>query len=172
MENLPKIALSIRQPWASAIIHGGKDFENRSTFSLRHMIFDKLDGSWLAIHAAIGMTQDEYLDGAEFCKLNGYQVPRPDQLIFGAIIGKARVLKSGSFKVACSPWMNGATGILLADPTPLAEPIYATGRLGLFEWKADSEKRSVKPWMEKYGRESLPKPYTKSEFSDLFEGGA
>lgn len=30
MLDLPELALSVRQPWAWAIIHAGKDIENRS----------------------------------------------------------------------------------------------------------------------------------------------
>lgn len=49
MENLPDLALSVRQPWAWAIIHAGKDVENRGVMSIRHM---RLDGvRTLAIHA-------------------------------------------------------------------------------------------------------------------------
>jgi hypothetical protein len=42
--------LTVRQPWASAIVHGGKDVENRST---------NIAGGYrgpVAIHAAIGKT--------------------------------------------------------------------------------------------------------------------
>ncbi|WP_409188395.1 hypothetical protein [Bradyrhizobium sp. RDM4] len=34
---LPEFALSVRQPWAWAIIHGGKDVENRSAPAVRNM---------------------------------------------------------------------------------------------------------------------------------------
>jgi len=45
-------ALTIRQPWAWAIFHAGKDIENRDWPT-------RLRGR-IAIHAAKGMTRDEY----------------------------------------------------------------------------------------------------------------
>ena len=29
MIDIPRLAISVRQPWAWAIVHGGKDIENR-----------------------------------------------------------------------------------------------------------------------------------------------
>ena len=51
-EKLPALALSVRQPWAWAIIHAGKDIENRSWAT-------KFRGRVL-IHASKGMTQEEF----------------------------------------------------------------------------------------------------------------
>lgn len=48
----PAVALSIRQPWAWLIIHGGKDIENR-TWPTRFR-------GRVAVHAGKGMTRDEY----------------------------------------------------------------------------------------------------------------
>lgn len=45
-------ALSIRQPWAWLIVHGGKDIENRSWHT-------KFRGRFL-VHAAKGMTSNEF----------------------------------------------------------------------------------------------------------------
>ena len=51
-------ALSIRQPWAWLIIHGGKDIENRCWPT-------KFRGRML-IHAAKGMTRAEHEDAIDF----------------------------------------------------------------------------------------------------------
>ena len=48
------IALSVRQPWAWAIVYGGKDVENRSTFAVTKAGFDPRP---ICIHAAKGMTR-------------------------------------------------------------------------------------------------------------------
>jgi hypothetical protein len=48
-------ALSIRQPWAWLILHAGKDIENRDWPT-------RFRGRFL-IHAAKGMTRDEYENG-------------------------------------------------------------------------------------------------------------
>jgi len=61
--NLPMIALSVRQPWAWAIIHAGKDIENRSWQAVNHGLRQR---GRIAIHAAKGMTRDEYEDAANF----------------------------------------------------------------------------------------------------------
>lgn len=60
---LPAKALSVRQPWAWAILHAGKDVENRSAAALRHMRIEPLSG--IALHASKGMTRDEYEEAAE-----------------------------------------------------------------------------------------------------------
>ena len=49
MLDLPQLALSVRQPWAWAIIHGGKPLENRSQGAIDYM--RPLRGR-RAIHAA------------------------------------------------------------------------------------------------------------------------
>ena len=54
---MPTVALSIRQPWAWAIVQGYKDIENRSTFAVSKANFDVRP---VAIHAAKGMTIEEY----------------------------------------------------------------------------------------------------------------
>lgn len=50
-------AITVRQPWAWAIIHAGKDIENRSWKT-------KTRGR-VAIHAASGMTHAEYEEGCK-----------------------------------------------------------------------------------------------------------
>jgi len=56
LPNLP--VLSIRQPWAWAIVHAGKDIENRNWPT-------RFRGRFL-IHAAKGCTREEYLDACAF----------------------------------------------------------------------------------------------------------
>jgi len=50
-------AISVRQPWAWAIIFGGKDVENRNKAPIGTQ---QLIGRRIQIHAAKGMTQHEY----------------------------------------------------------------------------------------------------------------
>ena len=66
-------AITVHQPWAWAIIHAGKDIENRSWFC---------NGTGeLAIHA--GKTYDPYAEA--FMRSLGIEIP--DELPSGAIIG-------------------------------------------------------------------------------------
>lgn len=153
MAGLPRIALSVRQPWAWAIIHAGKHLENRSQGAMRHM--DK-SVTHIAIHASKGMTRDEYecmVDhpGLRLPTANGAICPRPEALVRGAIIGHVRVVDRIS--QSNSPWWCGPRAFVFADATP-CEPIAATGSLGFFKWSPLNGVASgidgielPKPWM-------------------------
>jgi hypothetical protein len=124
-------ALSVRQPWANAVIYLGKDVENRTQASLRHMNFAGVYR--IAIHAAKGMTRDEYDDAAGFMRqVIGVECPPAIELARGGIIGTARVV--WIVKESKSPWFFGPGAIVLADPRP-CEFIPARGQLGLFNWE-------------------------------------
>ena len=70
--DLPKLALSVRQPWAWAIIHADKDIENRSWQAVNHGLRQR---GRICIHAAKGMTRDEYEEAREFIDGLGYHTP-------------------------------------------------------------------------------------------------
>ena len=53
MTDLPPLALSVRQPWAWAILHGGKVIENRSLGAIRA---GNMVPGHICLHAAAGMT--------------------------------------------------------------------------------------------------------------------
>lgn len=114
-------ALSIRQPWAWLIIHGGKDVENRSWHT-------KFRGRFL-VHASGGMTKAEYAEAAEFAKSLGVTVPPADQLLRGGIVGAVELVDSQDN--SDSPWYMGQKALLLRDPWPVPF-IRTTGRLGFF----------------------------------------
>lgn len=56
-------ALSIRQPWAWLVVHGPKRIENRSWHLPPSMV-----GQRIYIHAAAGMTYDEYFDAVSMAR--------------------------------------------------------------------------------------------------------
>jgi hypothetical protein len=147
--NLPVFALSVRQPWAWAIIHAGKDMENRSW--KRWMKDWKFRGR-IAIHASSGMTQDEYTDAAAFmagCEPGlGVRCPPPGELIRGGIIGTVEIVDN--VWDSASPWFMGPGALVLAHAQPQL-PIAAKGQLGLFQWKPGGELRDPAKWM-------MPKP--------------
>jgi hypothetical protein len=143
-DNLPALALSVRQPWAWAIIHAGKDIENRS--------WQRVPKSWrekrgrVAIHAARGMTRREYEDARRFMVRLGVEVPLAHQLPRGGIIGSVEV--AGLVERSDSPWFTGPLGLVLRDPRP-CEFVPAMGRLGYFAWEraaADRVPRTAR-WM-------------------------
>jgi hypothetical protein len=144
VNGLPLLALSVRQPWAWAIIHAGKDIENRSAAAVRHMV--PLRGR-IAIHAAKGMTFYEYDDAHGYMKqMLGVQCPPPAELLRGGIIGSVDVIDVVS--KSDSPWFCGPRGLVLRNPTP-CEFIPAIGALGYFPWAPTSPEIVPQParWM-------------------------
>lgn len=145
MTVLPPVALSVRQPSAWAIIHGGKDVENRSLGSIRA---GRMKPGRIAIHAAIGMTRDEYDYLVWRWQRDGVAVPRPDALPRRAIIGSVEVVEIVTR--SDSPWFGGEAGLLLRDPVP-CDPVPAGGELGYFEWRAGGALADPLPWMTAWG---------------------
>ena len=122
-------ALSVRQPWAWAIIHGGKDIENRSWQAVNYGL--KVRGL-IAVHASKGMTQAEYYEAAEFMAGIGITCPPAAELQRGGIIGTVHV--DDVVTESNSPWFFGPRGLVLSRPKP-CEFVPSVGALGYFNWK-------------------------------------
>lgn len=140
---LPLFALAVRQPWAWAIIHAGKDIENRSWQAVNHGLNKK---GRVAIHASTGMTREEYEEAAEWMFCRRVYAPPPAELHRGGIIGSVEVI--GTVTKSSSPWFLGPRGLVLRDARP-CEFIPAIGQLGYFAW-APSPPEVVPPparWM-------------------------
>lgn len=117
-------ALSIRQPWAWLILHGGKDVENRDWAT-------KVRGRIL-IHASKGMTGDDYESACHTAMTANpqIQIPMFAALERGGIVGSVEVV---GCDIECdSPWFVGQYGFLLRDPR-LIRFIPYKGRLGFFD---------------------------------------
>jgi len=123
---LPRQAISIRQPWAWLIVNGWKNIENR-------MWRTSYRGPVL-IHAAKGMTQDEYnacrLFMAGFCDPDrDIKLPHPVEFERGGIVGVATILDCVDDHE--SEWFCGEWGFVMADARPL--PFFAfKGALSFF----------------------------------------
>ncbi|MCW5954401.1 MAG: hypothetical protein KIT69_19290 [Propionibacteriaceae bacterium] len=137
-------AISVRQPWAWAIIHAGKCVENRTR---------NIAGNYrgpVAIHAS------KTCDELDFCDVYDLIAPEDppemDAITFGAVIGVVNLAgvhylstwsESWSVEqqrdVTCSPWaIRGPIWHLeLTDPRPLPEPIPYRGQLGLWDLPDD-----------------------------------
>ncbi|GAA3730332.1 hypothetical protein GCM10022239_03660 [Leifsonia bigeumensis] len=152
--------LTVRQPWAWAIIHGGKNVENRP---------QNLAGDYrgpIAIHAGkewdlrggrSGLIWDALSDdfgwpvGAEAARHDprpGFDAIRPLGAIIGVVnlVGVHRTRENGECRPMglgwCSRWAEpNAWHLRLADPRPLVEPIPYKGALGLRELPADVVER-------------------------------
>lgn len=111
-------ALSIRQPWAWLIVHGGKNIENRTWRT-------KLRGPVL-IHAGKKVDLRAYAE----LKAQGVKLPDLEKLQTGGIIGKAVIVDcvDGSD----SPWFRGPHGLVLSNPRPV-KFVPCLGRLSFFE---------------------------------------
>jgi hypothetical protein len=123
-------AISVRQPWAWAIVHGGKTVENRGRREPWHTAI----GEVLGIHAALQADQDDVWT------VSGLLAPPLTIADFadvrGALIGTARltgVHHAAQCLLACSPWAQpDQWHLTLADRRPLPEPLALPGKLGLW----------------------------------------
>ena len=126
----PLPALSVRQPWAWAILHAGKPVENR-TWPTRFR-------GRLLIHA--GKTFDR--EGYEWIALNAERLgipvgalPGPKGFPMGGVVGAVTVtdcVEGGAGDPAeGSPWFFGPFGFTLDDPTAY-ELVPCRGALGFF----------------------------------------
>jgi hypothetical protein len=121
-------AIAIRQPFAWAVIHAGKDVENRSSGARR--LFKPAVGARLLIHASQTMTAAEYENAAAFMASIGVRCPQRGALQFGGVIGS--VFVRDIVTRSDSPWFRkGATALAFADARP--EPFMPVhGQTGLF----------------------------------------
>lgn len=124
----PRLALSIRQPWAWLIVNGFKDVENRSWTT-------RFRGAVL-IHAGQKIER-EYLDVGDW---PWRALPRPyltdlplidapSHFEAGGIVGEAEIVDCVT--TSSSPWFYGPYGFVLRNARPLPfRP--CRGRLGFF----------------------------------------
>lgn len=127
-------ALTVKNPWAHAIIAGDKDVENRSR-PTKHR-------GRLYIHAGLTWSQD----GIDFMKPRGMLTGGLGEMYgeLGTVIGTVDVIGChpaeeceqvdiDGFASYCSEWsMPDHYHWVLANARPLACPFPETGRLGLW----------------------------------------
>ena len=123
---LPDVALSIRQPWAWAILNAGKDIENR--------VWRTKQRGPIAIHASKGMTFAEYRDCLDTMAAirPDLDLPGIDELQRGGIVATATI--ADCVYTSDSPWFFGNFGFVLQDVRPVPF-IPVMGERGFFKWK-------------------------------------
>ena len=110
------MAISIRQPFASLIVHGIKSIENRNwSTSVRGRVL---------IHASLYRPTAERL--AEIEARHGIKIPA---MLFGGIVGSVEIVDVAMSHP--SPWFCGPFGFVLANPRPLPF-LPCKGALGFF----------------------------------------
>ena len=144
--DLPRIALSVRQPSAWAIIAGHKPIENRSMGSIRA---GRMHPRRIALHAAAGLKEEEFRYLYWRLEKHGVQCPHPADLPRGAIIGSVEV--TGIITQSDSDWFGGQAGLTLTDPQPCT-PIPAPGALGYFVGHPGGNLAPPTRWMQNWGR--------------------
>lgn len=116
-------ALSIRQPWAWAILLAGKDVENRSwSTPVRGRVL---------IHASAHLRTREFDEDCSFItRISGEPVLSHYYMRFGGIVGSVEIVDC--VVTSASPWFFGPWGFVLRDPRPLPF-VPLRGQLGFFD---------------------------------------
>src|SRR5437016_5848047 len=112
------IALSLRQPWVYAILHLGKDIENR-TWRSRYR-------GRVILHAS--RTMDEA--GVKYLREAGF--PVPEVLPMGAYVGEVTITDCRPLAECASRWAFGPWCYILERPVAYETPIPGPGRLGFY----------------------------------------
>jgi hypothetical protein len=129
-------ALTVRQPWAWAIVHAGKDIENRSWRTHYR--------GPLLIHAAVS-------PHALWDMPRGVRKPEERDIHYGAIIGLVELVDV--VERSRSKWFIGPVGWVVANPRPLRQPVPCKGGLSLWNVPAQAARKV---------REQLPERLRKS----------
>jgi hypothetical protein len=114
----PLYALSLRQPWAYAVLHLGKDIENRPWRS-------RFRGR-VILHASKTLDRT----GVQSLREAGLSVP--DELPLGAYVGEVTITDCRSLADCSSRWAFGPWCYLLEHPRAYSTPIPGRGQLGFY----------------------------------------
>ncbi len=162
--------LTVRQPWAWAIIHGGKDVENRVrniagdyrgpvAIHSGRAVFEEEGGAYPEVARAIESEIQGYrVDDAYLWEVADDVDPDDPRFVYGAILGVVDIVevhRAGPFPGECwrepaatasvdrcSVWAeDDAHHLVLANPRALAEPIPYRGALGLRRLDDDTTAR-------------------------------
>jgi hypothetical protein len=130
-------ALTIKQPWAWAIMSAGKDIENRNWFT-------NVRGT-IAVHSSKKLDVAE-VESYKYTVLGNEFFDYPQEvnclwedLICGAILGTVEIVDC--VKGFNSPWFFGDYGFVLKNSKRLAEPIPFKGALGFWDIPKEIEEK-------------------------------
>ena len=128
-------AISLTSPWAWAILHAGKRIENRC-WSSSHR-------GRVGLHAAKGMTQEDYESAEFFMRSIPGCPPLPDfhDLPRGAMVGSIEIVDC--VKASDSPWFQGPYGFVLRNPICLRAPVPCKGALNFWDIPEDVQAKCI-----------------------------
>ena len=122
----------------------------------------------IAIHAAKGLTREEYVEAYEFMRSIGVMCPPAVALLRGGLIGSVEIVEV--VRESASRWFFGPRGLVLRDARP-CEFIPVVGALGLFTW--DVADASIVPapakWMLPKSDADVPALAEAKATSDSFQ---
>ncbi|MEC4591655.1 ASCH domain-containing protein [Nitrospirillum amazonense] len=135
----PTKAISVRAPWWWAILHGGKDIENRD-WPTRYRGPVLLHASkWHGVRDV----QEDIETVADILRRTGVRPPAESladgrklthrllQASRGCIVGKVDIVNC--VDASDSPWFFGRNGFVLENPVAFAKPVPCKGALSFFE---------------------------------------
>lgn len=136
-------ALTIKQPWASLIIRGGKDIENRDWRTTMRGV--------VAVHSSAKLDRNEVEDACDMMRgfVPGFSAERfqRDEFPPGVILGTVEIVDCVTSSE--SPWFCGEYGFVLRNAIAFAKPIPCRGALSF--WNVPD---SLLPEMRDQWRES------------------
>lgn len=120
-------ALTVRQPWAWAILHAGKRIENRTRRTNYRGRF--------YIHAGLAWPNFQMLLDCESRLGDTQGCPDATDFTYGALIATAELVGCVWSDTIVTPWGESqAWHWMLDNVKPLRKPIPARGQLGLWEY--------------------------------------
>jgi hypothetical protein len=146
----PTHALSIRQPWADAIIYGPKRIENRTWKPTAQLLVGPFP---IWIHAS-GCLDPVPFDACP--ALDEFLAGRRQLKVLSCIIGAAVVerVALGRFEIAPDQheWWAGPLAWVLRDVVALREPVRASGRLSLWRPTPEVQAACIERLPDGWGR--------------------
>lgn len=146
-DDAPGLCLSVRQPWAMALVVGRKPVENRSWSTTW---LDTAVPRWVYIHAS---GRPARLANHEQSALNirWPSMPAVRDMPMGAILGACRFIgqqKPGSPHLPdhSIPWATGPLCWIVGRAVAFVEPVPARGRLGLWKPPEDAREALAEQW--------------------------
>lgn len=125
-------AITLHQPWATAISEHSKDIENR-TWAPVHVL-----GKRIAIHA--GLAFDE--EGARWIERSGLipGITVREMLMWPRSVIVCTTILSSVVTESASPWFGGPVGWRLTETRRLLRPVVHRGAQGLWTLTPEAER--------------------------------